>query len=111
VGSRTVSGISALFLWVMILAAAGTAGCPPSCRLQGTGTIQRLEMEGGFFGIVTDSGDRYRPVNLPDRFASEGVRVRFCADPVQGLVGIQMWGTPVHLVSIEAETLAAGGGS
>jgi len=87
-----------------LLAAAGlaSAGCAAACRFQGTGTVRHLEMEGGFYGIETDAGDRYRPVNLPAPYAAAGRRVRFCADPVRGLVGIHMWGVPVRLRSIEA---------
>ncbi len=96
-------------LMLMTLAGFGLMGCSPACRLQGTGTVLHLEMEGGFYGIESDSGDHYRPVNLPEPFASAGLRVRFCADPVQGLMGIQMWGVPVKIRKIEALEPKQGG--
>jgi hypothetical protein len=89
-------------LVMIILAGIGSADCSPACRVQGTGTVLLLEMEGGFYGIRSDSGDHYRPVNLPEPFTSPGLRIRFCADPVQGLMGIQMWGVPVKIREIEA---------
>ncbi len=88
-----------LILWILL--AFSAVACSSACRLQGTGTVRLLEMEGGFYGIETDAGDHYRPVNLPESFASHGLRVRFCADPVKGLMGIQMWGVPVEILEIE----------
>jgi len=93
------------FLVLVVLAALPmfvSAGCSASCRFQGTGTVIFLEMEGGFYGIRADSGEHYRPVDLPETFASHGLRVRFCAEPLPGVVGIHMWGTPVTLREIDS---------
>jgi len=91
------------WLTTVLIAALGP-GCSSACRIQGTGTVQLLEMEGGFFGIVTDAGDKFRPVDLPEPFARPGMRVRFCAEPVEGLASIHMWGVPVTILEIAAET-------
>jgi len=98
--ARALKRLLALFLvpWPVFVSAGGCA----SCRFQGTGTVLFLEMEGGFFGIQADTGEHYRPVDLPETFASHGLRVRFCADPIQGLLGIHMWGTPVTVREIKA---------
>ena len=58
-------------------------------------------MEGGFYGIRADSGARYRPVNLPGEFAEDGLRVRFCAEPLEGVMSFHMWGIPVQIVEME----------
>lgn len=64
--------------------------------------MKYLEMEGGFYGIVADSGAHYRPVNLPGGFAEDGLRVRFCAEPVKGVMSFQMWGIPVRIAHMES---------
>ncbi len=71
-----------------------------------TGTIQYIDLEGGFFGIVADDGAKYLPINLDEAFQDEafqkdGMRVRFEAEPVD-VMTIYQWGTPVRLLSIEA---------
>lgn len=63
--------------------------------------MKYLSMEGGFYGIHADSGARYRPVNLPPECAEEGLRVRFCAQPLEGVVSFHMWGIPVEILEIE----------
>jgi hypothetical protein len=72
-----------------------------SCGVQGAGTIKHLTFEGGFYGIEADSGAHYRPVNLPGEFARDGLRVRFCAEPLKGVMSFHMWGTPVEIVEME----------
>ena len=82
--------------------ASVTACSRTSCRVQGLGTIRHLTFEGGFYGIYADSGAHYQPVNLPEAFAEDGIRVRFCAQPLEGVVSFRMWGIPVEIVEIES---------
>ncbi len=69
--------------------------------LEGTGTVQYIELEGGFYGIVGDDGRQYDPVDLDDAFKEDGLRVHFRARAVEDMASIRMWGTIVNLVSIE----------
>lgn len=72
-----------------------------SCGVQGAGTIKYLGMEGGFYGIEADSGAHYRPIHLPKEFAQDGLRVRFCAEPLRDVMSFHLWGTPVEIVNVE----------
>lgn len=92
----------ALALLLVALPLLQASGCSGACRLQETGTVLYLDLEGGFYGIQADSGEKYRPVDLPKTYASHGLRVRFCADPIPGMMGIHMWGVPVTVREIEA---------
>lgn len=67
------------------------------------GKVVRLEFEGGFWGIVTDDGQNLNPSNLPADFQHEGLRVRGKAQAREGVMGIQMWGTPVHIIALDKE--------
>lgn len=88
--------------WLLFAALSVQACLHGTCALEGTGTVRYLDLEGGFYGILADDGARYRPVNLPETFASDGLRVRFCARPVEGRMSIFMWGTAVEIRDIEA---------
>jgi inhibitor of cysteine peptidase len=66
-----------------------------------SGTITYLDLEGGFFGIIGDDGQKYDPVNLEAKYQKDGLRVAFVPEPVKDAAGIHMWGTMVNLVQVE----------
>jgi hypothetical protein len=65
------------------------------------GSIIFQEFEGGFFGIITDDGNKYKPVNLPVNFQRDGLRVRFEGKLNADLVGIHMWGTLIEIINMK----------
>jgi hypothetical protein len=76
--------------------------CPKSdCGIRDTGTVRYFNLEGGFYGIITDSGLRYRPLELPPQFQKDGLRVRFRGRAVKGVMGIQMWGVPFEIIDVQ----------
>ncbi len=68
--------------------------------ISGTGTVVHVELEGGFYGIATEDGEKYVPLNLEEDFSRHGLPVRFEAKKKSDLATIQMWGTPIEIVSI-----------
>ncbi len=70
-------------------------------RIDGNGTIHYEDLEGGFYGIIADSGSQYLPTNLNATFRVDGRRVNFSAYPAS-VSTISMWGTPVRLITIVA---------
>ncbi|MDG6256237.1 MAG: hypothetical protein QCH35_01420 [Methanomicrobiaceae archaeon] len=68
----------------------------------GKGTVRIVPLEGGFFGIVSDDGHKYYPINLADEYKVQGLRVRFVAQLRGDVVTIQQWGTPIEIIEIEA---------
>nr|MCR5854103.1 alpha-glucosidase C-terminal domain-containing protein [Thermodesulfobacteriota bacterium] len=64
------------------------------------GTIKYIWLEGGFYGIITDKGGKYLPVNLPEEFKKDGLRVWFKARPKK-IVTIYQWGEPVEILEIK----------
>ena len=66
-----------------------------------TGQIKHITIEGGFYGIVGDDGQKYDPVNLATEFKKDGLRVRFAVKEKKGAMGFHMWGKIVEIVSIE----------
>ncbi len=72
----------------------------PSEEISASGTVRFVELEGGFFGIITPAGDNYMPLNLPREFQVDGLQVTFTAREEQDVTTTAMWGTPIHINSI-----------
>ncbi|HQD27180.1 MULTISPECIES: DUF333 domain-containing protein [Methanoculleus] len=83
--------------------AAEKAGGGPADRIAGNGTITYVDLEGGFYGIVADNGERYLPASLPAEFQQDGLRVTFVVEPSGETATIQQWGTPVEIIEIETD--------
>jgi hypothetical protein len=67
--------------------------------IEGIGTIIFLDLEGGFYGIITN-GNHYVPIKLPQEFEIDGLRVKFKAKIRKDLVSIHMWGILIELINI-----------
>jgi len=69
--------------------------------LSGTGIISHINLEGGFYGLIADDGQKYLPKDLAREFKIDGLRVRYQVMILTGVVTMYMWGTPVEVLSIE----------
>lgn len=65
-----------------------------------TGTIKHLSFEGGFYGIVSDNGKHYDPINLPREYRQDGLRIAFQAVRTKGQMSTRMWGTIIKITRI-----------
>ena len=64
------------------------------------GTVRYIPLEGGFYGIETDKGEKYLPLNLPEEYKKDGLKVWFRGRPKKTATA-QMWGTPVEILEIK----------
>jgi hypothetical protein len=69
-------------------------------KVNASGTVKYLNMEGGFWGVLGDDKESYDLVNMPNDFKKEGLRIKFSGKPIQA-ASTRMWGTMVNLESIE----------
>ncbi len=98
----SVQIIVSFFLLLSLGAPAAWAGDKQGADiLSGTGTINYINLEGGFYGLTADDGQRYLPKDLAREFKVDGLRVRFQVKILTGVITIYMWGTPVEVLSIE----------
>lgn len=81
---------------------AATDAVAPGRRVVVDGTVTYVDLEGGFFGILGDDGNEYDPLDLPTRFAVDGLRVSIEARVRQDLASAHMWGALVELDEIVA---------
>jgi len=80
---------------------AAEPAATPEPSFSFTGTVTHVPLEGGFFGIVTDDGQRLDPVNLPAAVRQDGLRIRGLARKIAASIGFHMWGTRVEIESAE----------
>jgi hypothetical protein len=68
--------------------------------VQGTGTVSYYTFEGGFYAIRGDDASTYDPINLPDEFKVDGLRVRFEGRLLRDRVNFHMAGPIIEVVTI-----------
>lgn len=68
-----------------------------------TGTIRYVSLEGGFYGIVADNGQRYDPIALNPKFAHDGMRVKVQARLLTSALTLRMWGVPIKIIEIDID--------
>lgn len=64
------------------------------------GKIKYVSLESGFWGITTQDGKKYIPVNLPDQMKEEGLDVLAKVRPAPDQTGNQMWGDYIRILWI-----------
>jgi hypothetical protein len=68
-----------------------------------SGTVMNVPIEGGFWGLRADDGTNYDPVNLPEEYRNDGLRVYFQVKELENVAGIHMWGKIVEIIKIEKQ--------
>ncbi len=69
--------------------------------IEADGVITYIDLEGGFYGIITGSGDDYLPNNLPVQYKKNGTNVHFQGIINDDGVSFMQWGTPVTITKIK----------
>ncbi|MBI4188435.1 MAG: hypothetical protein HY529_04415 [Chloroflexi bacterium] len=102
-GTERVFRLTILSISLFSAAIIALTGCTGAAKntVSGTGTIRFNDLEGGFYGILTDDGKKYDPNNLGQEFQKDGIRIRFEAKIRTDLASIHMWGTIIELTRIE----------
>jgi PBP1b-binding outer membrane lipoprotein LpoB len=70
-------------------------------QLAMTGTVHFLEMEGGFYGIITDKGAKLLPMGLDKKYMVSGTIINFNGEFVKDRATIQQWGQLFRIESIK----------
>jgi len=67
------------------------------------GTVTFKDLEGGFYAIESFDGKKYDPMNLPESFRKDGLRVRVTARPQRDVMSFRMYGEIIEVMRIEAQ--------
>ena len=93
-----------IFLVSMALLAVSCQQTVQPEGIPGHGNVTYVELEGGFWGVVADDGQRFQPVEqLPDIFQVDGLDIYFEYVVADQTATIQQWGQPVKFTDIEIE--------
>jgi len=73
----------------------------PQEGLAFTGSVVRVEIEGGFWAIVTDNGTKFDPAKLPQELQQDGLAVTGRVRLLKDVMTFRMWGQPVEILEIQ----------
>lgn len=90
-----------LLVLIAIIAVPSFLLPPAGTKISGTGTMQLINLEGGFYGIAGDDGLNFDPTNLKKEFQQDGLHVRFEARILTGMVNTRQWGTIIEITKME----------
>lgn len=94
------SALRAVLVAAALLAAcAGPVGAGEAA-LEFRAEVVRVELEGGFWGLVAEDGRKYDPGRLAPEYRQAGLKVTVRAERAQR-VSFRQWGAPVEIVRIE----------
>lgn len=71
-------------------------------------TVKYLEMEGGFYGLVSDKGDKFLPRNLAKEYQLPGTQLKVKGEVIKGMITIQQWGKVFNITDVELVKLGQG---
>lgn len=63
------------------------------------GTIRYIDLEGGFYGLITKSGAKYIPINIQDQLKdNQNITINECYGK-KDAISIYMWGKLIYVVN------------
>lgn len=93
-----------LLLVIPLLVLACDKNGESDLRVEISGTVKFIALEGGFYGIEDDEGMHYDPINLDEQFMQNGLRVRIKGRIEPSIGTVHMWGYSLIINDIEEET-------
>ncbi|OGU62368.1 MAG: hypothetical protein A2V66_06605 [Ignavibacteria bacterium RBG_13_36_8] len=90
-----------IFLMIGISQACSVDESDNSQVFGAIGTVHYIDLEGGFYGIITEYQQQFDPINLPDEFKVDGILIRIQYIIRDDQASLHMWGILIELVSIE----------
>ena len=67
------------------------------------GTVTYKHIGGGFYAIDGDDGRKYDPINLPDSFRKDGLKVKVTARLKKDAMSFHMYGAIIEVVNIATQ--------
>jgi inhibitor of cysteine peptidase len=99
--------IAILLMTIIVISTGFLSGCILQKPIvEGNGTIVYNDFEGGFYGIEADSFipgypiNHLDPINLPQEFQEDGLRIWFKVQLRPYLVSFHMWGIMVEILEM-----------
>jgi hypothetical protein len=96
-----------LLLGVLGLSVVACGGTPEQI-VETRGVVQYQNLEGGWWYIQSDTGEKYTPLPLPDEFKDPGLHVQASMVLLKDTVSVYP-GPFVRIIKIEKLAIGAGG--
>ena len=61
------------------------------------GTVTKIELSGGFYGVITDAGDKYLPINIQKDLTQGKRTITMSGYHKEDVVSFYMWGTYMYV--------------
>jgi hypothetical protein len=75
-------------------------------RIQITGKVCYKDIEGGFWGIITQE-DKFLILNMPEQLKYEGAMISCTIETKEDVFSIYNWGTPAFISSFTTQKFAS----
>ena len=85
---------------VVLLGSVIPLALPRDDIVSGNGTITFVPQSGGFYGIISDGGIQYDPLNLGTSLDQSNLRVNFEGKIRTDVANAHQWGTMLELTKI-----------
>ncbi len=64
-------------------------------------TVKYYDLEGGFYGLTSKTGNKLLPMNLAKQYQLPGTILKVKGDMIKDMATIQQWGQPFKITNIE----------
>lgn len=64
-------------------------------------TVKHINLEGGFYGLISKKGSKLLPVNLPAQYKNDGTILKVKGHLVTDMMTTQQWGEPFKILEVE----------
>ena len=98
---KNITLITIISLFLIVLIGVSGCTCGNTMTISKTGTMKHIDLNGWFFGIVSDDEKQYEVTNLGTTYQEDDLRVRFDAKVLENAESIHKWGTVIELIDIE----------
>jgi hypothetical protein len=64
-------------------------------------TVNYYDLEGGFYGLTSQAGDKLLPMNLAKKYKFQGTVLKVKGELIKDMMTIQQWGQPFRIIDVE----------
>jgi hypothetical protein len=64
-------------------------------------TVNYYDFEGGFYGLISQTGDKLLPMNLAKQYKLQGTVLKVKGELIKDMMTIQQWGRPFRIIDVE----------
>jgi len=71
-------------------------------------TVKYFDFEGGFYGLISNEGKKFLPMNLTKKYRVDGTLLEVKGKVIKDMMTIQQWGTAFNITEVNLIKLGKG---